>query len=143
MTKDVPTRWEHFAHDADVGVRGFGLTMAEAFEQAALGLTAIVTDAPVASVQEVPVSCRRGDPALLFVDWLDAVIFEMATRRMLFGSFAVDIDGDRLTGRMSGEPVDVPRHVPACEPKGATLTALSVVRDPATGLWSAGCIIDV
>ena len=28
-------RWEHFPHDADVGVRGWGTTAAEAFEQAA------------------------------------------------------------------------------------------------------------
>src|SRR5262252_8706485 len=32
-----------FAHDADVGVRGWGATPAEAFEQAALALTAVVT----------------------------------------------------------------------------------------------------
>ena len=38
-------RWEHFPHDADVGVRGFGVTAAEAFEQAALALTAVVTHA--------------------------------------------------------------------------------------------------
>jgi SHS2 domain-containing protein len=42
-------RWEHFPHDADVGVRGFGATAAEAFEQAALALTAIVTTAEVSA----------------------------------------------------------------------------------------------
>jgi len=36
-------RWEHFPHEADIGVRGFGATPAEAFEQAALALTAAVT----------------------------------------------------------------------------------------------------
>src|SRR5690606_28024908 len=40
---DVP-RWEHFAHDADMGVRGVGSTLAEAFEQGALALTALITD---------------------------------------------------------------------------------------------------
>ena len=35
--------WQHFDHDADIGVRGSGATQAEAFEQAALALTAIVT----------------------------------------------------------------------------------------------------
>jgi len=41
----VTTRagWEHFSHDADVGVRGFGATPAQAFEQAALAMSAIVT----------------------------------------------------------------------------------------------------
>ena len=31
--------WEHFPHDADIGIRGFGATPAEAFEQAAVALT--------------------------------------------------------------------------------------------------------
>ena len=38
------TRWEHYEHGADIGVRGFGGTKAEAFEQAGLALTAVVCD---------------------------------------------------------------------------------------------------
>ena len=33
--------WEHFAHGADIGVRGYGLSLEEAFEQAALALAAV------------------------------------------------------------------------------------------------------
>lgn len=134
--------WEHFPHDADVGVRGYGPSIEQAFEQAATALTHIVTDEEVAPDIRVDVACRQADLELLLVDWLDAVIFEMAVRRMLFGRFAVTIDGSRLDGVLWGEPVDVARHAPACEPKGATLTALSVSRG-ADGLWSAGCVIDV
>jgi SHS2 domain-containing protein len=32
------TEWELFAHDADVGVRGFGPTREAAFEQGAIAL---------------------------------------------------------------------------------------------------------
>jgi len=134
--------WTHFQHDADIGVWGRGRTAAEAFEQAALALTAIVTDAPVAAATPVDVACRRDDLGLLFVDWLDAVIYEMSVRKMLFGRFSVTIDGLALTGRMWGEPVDVARHAPACEPKGATLTELEVGERPGSG-WSARCVIDV
>lgn len=134
--------WELFPHDADVGVRGRGKTPAEAFEQAALALTAIVTDEPVAAETEVEVQCEASDIELLFVDWLNAIIFEMATRQMLFGRFAVRIDGTRLSGSLWGEPVDVARHTPACEPKGATYTALRVAQD-AGGMWSAACVVDV
>lgn len=134
--------WEHFHHDADIGVRGRGRSLAEAFEQAALAVTGIVTDRPVAPDIRLEVECRQGDLELLFVDWLDAVIYEMATRKMVFGRFAVRIDGLVLKGTIWGEPVDIIRHAPACEPKGATLTALKVLRDEG-GLWSAGCVIDV
>jgi SHS2 domain-containing protein len=135
-------RWEHFPHDADVGVRGFGATAAEAFEQAALALTAVVTHAGVASRIPVAVTCEAPDIELLFVEWLNAVIYEMAVRRMLFGRFAVTLEDGRLSGTLWGEPVDVARHAPACEPKGATYTALRVARD-VSQVWSAACVVDV
>jgi tRNA nucleotidyltransferase (CCA-adding enzyme) len=36
-------RWEHFHHGADIGIRGVGRTKQQAFEQAALALSAVVT----------------------------------------------------------------------------------------------------
>lgn len=134
--------WEHFPHEADVGVRGFGATPAEAFEQAALVLTAVVTDAKIAPQQDVAVRCEAPDLELLFVEWLNAIIYEMAVRNMLFSRFAVRIDGACLEGTLWGEPVDVARHQPACEPKGATYTALKVA-EGVDGIWSAQCIVDV
>lgn len=135
-------RWEFFPHDADVGVRGFGATAAEAFEQAANALTAVVTQAEVAPKIQVQVNCEAPDLELLFVEWLNAIIYEMAIRNMLFSRFIVRIEGSRLAGTLWGEPVDVERHAPACEPKGATYTALKVAADN-NGIWSAACIVDV
>ena len=134
--------WELFPHDADVGLRGWGPSLPEAFEQAALALTAVVTDSEVAAEIAVAVECEAPDIELLFVEWLNAIIYEMAVRVMVFGRFDVRIDGLRLTGTLWGEPVDVARHAPACEPKGATLTALRVARDNG-GTWSAACVVDV
>src|SRR5213595_2963431 len=84
--------WELFSHDADVGVRGFGATVAEAFEGAALALIAAITDAPIAPNGRVEVTCEASDIELLLVDWLNAIIYEMAVRRMIFGRFAVEIE---------------------------------------------------
>lgn len=135
-------KWEHFPHAADVGLRGFGATAAEAFEQAALALTAVVTHAAIEPAVKVEVACEAPDIELLFVEWLNAVIYEMAVRKMLFSRFAVTIEGTRLHGTLWGEPVDVARHAPACEPKGATYTALKVAADQ-DGVWLAACIVDV
>ena len=135
-------RWEHFAHDADIGIRGWGSTPAEAFEQAAHALTAVVTQANVVPRTEVGVSCSAPDLELLFVEWLNAIIYEMAVRRMLFGQFVVQIEKGQLKGTLRGEPVDIARHAPAAEPKGATYTALKVAQG-ADGLWSAACVVDV
>lgn len=142
MAPAAGARWENFPHVADVGVRGYGTTATEAFEQAALALTAVVTTAEIAPKIKVTVQCEAPDLELLFVEWLNAIIYEMAVRNMLFSRYAVRIDGRRLHGTLWGEPVDVARHQPACEPKGATYTALKVAADK-NGIWSAACIVDV
>lgn len=135
--------WEHFAHGADIGVRGIGATQAEAFEQAALALTAVVADpAGIAAQVGVDLRCEAPDIELLFADWLNAVIYAMATRDMLFSRFELRIDGNALTAKAWGERVDRERHQPVVEIKGATYTALSVAQD-AGGAWVAQCIVDV
>jgi SHS2 domain-containing protein len=134
--------WKHFPHDADVGIRGLGATVAEAFEQAACALTSVVTHAPVEPRIPVEVRCEAPDLELLFVEWLNAIIYEMAVRNMLFARFQVTIADGGLYGTLWGEPVDVARHAPACEPKGATYTALKVGRG-VDGMWSAACVVDV
>ena len=135
--------WEHFSHGADVGVRGFGLTKAAAFEQAALALTAAITDpARVAAQETVEIACQAADDELLLAAWLNAIVSEMAVRRMLFGRFHVDLQGDRLQATASGEPTSVERHEPAVEVKGATYTALRVARTDDGG-WLSQTVVDV
>lgn len=134
--------WRLFPHSADIGVEGWGPTLQEAFEQAALALTAAVTSAPIESQLVVDVSCKVPDRETLFVEWLNTIIYEMAVRRMLFGRFRVALSGNELRARLWGETVDSVRHEPACEPKGATYTELSVRVDD-QGIWSARCIVDV
>jgi tRNA nucleotidyltransferase (CCA-adding enzyme) len=134
--------WRHFPHAADIGVEGWGPTLEAAFEEAALALTAAVTSATIEAETTVDVSCEAPDRELLFVEWLNAIIYEMAVRRMLFGAFRVHVAGNRLQGTLSGEIVDPARHEPACEPKGATYTALGVSQGN-QGTWSARCVVDV
>jgi SHS2 domain-containing protein len=135
--------WQHFPHDADIGVRGVGASRERAFEQAALALTAAITDpATVNPRTEVSVQCAAPDDETLLVDWLNALVFEMARRSMLFGRFAVRLEGTSLSASAWGEPIDPARHSPAVEVKGATMTALAVRQGP-DGRWLAQCVIDV
>lgn len=135
--------WHHFPHQADVGLSGFGPTMEDAFEQTALAMTAVMTEPDsVRPVTEVTVQCTAPDPELLLIEWLNALIYEMATRHMLFGRFDVHIDGERLGATAWGEQISRERHEPAVEIKGATYTALSV-RHGDDGLWTTTCVVDV
>ncbi|HUJ83172.1 MAG TPA: archease [Candidatus Acidoferrales bacterium] len=136
-------RWEHFSHGSDIGVRGFGKSIEEAFEQAAVALTAVVADVScVENTESLEVRCDAPDAELLLVSWLNAVIYEMAVRAMLFSRFRVVTSGCSLTGTLSGEKVDPGRHPLGVEAKGATVTGLKVAREE-SGEWLAQCVIDV
>jgi len=143
VTSMTENYWEHFSHEADIGVRGVGATKEEAFKQAAVAMTAVIADPrDIAPLIEVDVDCEAPDDELLLAEWLNALIYQMSTRRMLFARFEVRIDGPRLSGKAWGEPVDIGRHSPAVEVKGATYTQLKVARDE-TGAWLAQLVVDV
>jgi tRNA nucleotidyltransferase (CCA-adding enzyme) len=123
--------WEHFPHEADVGIRGLGPSRETAFEQAAT----------VRPDRTIMVDCHAPDDELLLLEWLNALIYQMATRRMLFSEFHVQARAGGLHAIARGEPVVVSRHEPAVEVKGATLAELRVRCDE--GRWLAQCVVDV
>jgi tRNA nucleotidyltransferase (CCA-adding enzyme) len=105
-------------------------------------MTAVVTDpSHVRAITPVDLVCRAPGDELLLVEFLNAVIYEMAVRSMLFGDFTVEIQDGELRATAWGEPVDAERHEPAVEIKGATMTALQVA--PLPGGWRAQCVVDV
>lgn len=135
--------WRLFPHGADVGVCGFGPSLDAAFEAAGCALTAAITDPDRVDPRDrVDLCCQARDDEVLFVEWLNALVYEMATRGMLFGRFAVHIEGHRLHATAWGEPVNAIRHEPAAEVKGATFTELKVAQQD-DGSWLAQCVVDV
>ena len=135
--------WEHFPHEADMGIRGIAPSLEEAFAQAAVALTAVVTDPATVNPRDtVTITAADPDRELLFVDFLNAVILEMAKRHMLFNRFQITLGDGSLTATAQGETVDIVRHQPAVEIKGATYTGL-VVKRLDDGAWLAQCVVDV
>ncbi|MDQ2089897.1 archease [Marimonas arenosa] len=135
--------WALYPHDADIGVRGCGDDPAEAFANAARALTSAITPlSNVAAREAVQLACSAPDLDVLFVDWLNAVIYEMSIRKMLFAGFEISIEDTALRATLRGETVDIDRHAPNVEPKGATFTGLRVAKGP-DGRWVAECIVDV
>jgi len=135
--------WELYSHPADIGVRGFGPTREAAFAQAAMALTAVITDLQKVQPREaVDIVCEEQDDELLFINWLSALLYEMDTRGMLFSRFEIEPVEGGIRARAWGEPVDVARHEPAVEVKAATYADLKVARR-SDGVWVAQCIVDV
>ncbi len=85
--------FEQFEHGADVGVRGFGATPAEAFEAAAQALFALLTEDPgrVRAEVEERLEVEAADLEGLLVAFLDELISLSDARRLVFGRFDVAI----------------------------------------------------
>ncbi|MCW8444479.1 archease [Fluoribacter gormanii] len=136
------SKWEHFSHESDIGVRGVGFTLSEAFSMGALALTNVITNSQSVQPSKIlHVRCEAPSQEILFVDWLNAIIYNMAVHNMLFSQFDVSIKDLRLTAIIAGEPVNIKRHQPAVEVKGATFTELKVYH--CNNLWVAQCVVDV
>ena len=136
-------RWEHFPHGSDVGLRGIGPTPKDALEMIATALTAVVTDPQsVRPVEQLAIECSAIDREFLTFEWLNALIFEMDHRKMVFSSFEIhELDDSHLAARISGEQLDRERHRPAVDVKGATMTELAFLQRGDE--WVAQCVVDV
>ena len=73
MDKNSESHWELYPHEADMGVRGIGHSLEEAFAQAGLALTAVITDpATVVARERVRIELDEADIELMLVDYLNA-----------------------------------------------------------------------
>jgi SHS2 domain-containing protein len=139
--------WQHSEHGADVGVVGLGATPAEAFAQAGHALFALVAEEreSVEERVEEAIACEAPSLEDLLVAWLDELIYRLDARHLVFARFDLEIEPPgaawRLRARAWGETYDPSRHESTVEPKGATYTNLSVVRE--NGQWRAECVVDV
>jgi SHS2 domain-containing protein len=134
--------WEHFRHEADIGVRGIGPTIEIAFTMGALALTSIVAELDtIKPSHDIFIQCAAPDLEMLFADWLNAIIYEMETRRMLFSQFDVKIHNLKLEAIIKGEEINRSQHLPVVDVKGATYTELKVYKNK--NAWIAQCVVDV
>ena len=142
-SKLITPHWEHFEHEADIGIRGIAPTLEQAFEQTAVAMTAVVTDpALVSDATTVTITCTAPDIELLLVSWLNELIYEMAVHGLLFKRYQVVIANGQLSATAFGAAVDRQKHQPAVEIKGATFTELRVYQQ-ADSAWVAQCVVDV
>lgn len=134
--------YETFDHRADIGVRGYGKSMEEAFENGAKALFSVMVDLKDVEPQErEDVRCEASDPEMLFVEWLNSLLSLSRLSDKLFCNFKVETEGNRLSGSAWGERFDKKKHHMMTEVKGATYSMLKVGREG--DLYIAQCIVDV
>jgi protein archease len=135
-------QFETFEHEADIGIRGFGGSMQEAFENAAVALYSVMVNIDAVNpLEERTVTVSAQDRELLLVEWLNALLAISDIERMVFSKFEVEMEGTTLAGVAWGETLDWDRHEPRVEVKGATYHMLSVKEQD--GKYTAQCVVDV
>lgn len=134
--------FELLEHTADVGVRAQGSTLAEAFEQATLGLLDILGIwRPGAGNVATEIRLDAGDAGGLLVNWLSEVLYLHDTRDALVSGVSIDEISDTA---VSGSVRLAPRRdevVEGTQVKAITYHRLRV--EPAGGGWIAEVYVDV
>lgn len=134
--------YETFEHEADIGIRGFGTTIEEAFENAAVALYSVMVNIDTIEPKEKKaIAASAPDRELLLVEWLNALLAVSDIERMVFSKFKVTIEGQSLSGIAWGELLDRDRHETRVEVKGATYHMLKVSEQD--GKFTAQCVVDV
>ena len=134
--------YETFEHRADIGVRGYGKSLEEAFENGAKAMFSVVVDIEgVRPVETEEISCEAPDTETLFVEWLNNLLSAAHLSGKLFSGFKVEITDNSLKGLAFGERLDKNRHHIMTEVKGATYSNLKV--DKEDDMFVAQCIVDV
>jgi len=134
--------YETFEHEADIGIKGFGRTIEEAFENGAMAMFSIMMElARVEAKDEVKIHCSAPDEETLFVEWLNELLAQSSLKEMAFSDFKVEtLDEGELHGYALGEKLDQEKHRVKVEVKAATYSMLKVYKNK---IYTAQCIVDV
>ncbi len=141
--------FETFEHGADVGIKGYGKTLEEAFSNALKALaTLLVEELPEEGIKKekgFEIVFEAGELVELFVGFVNKALTLFYLEEVLFWEFEGAIEnlaeGLILRGRLWGEPFSVERFGYGVEVKGATFT-LAEVKKTEEG-WIAQCVVDV
>ena len=134
--------FEYLEHTADIGVRAYGRTAKEAFENAAQGMFSLITDLErVKPEREETVEVEAADIEALLVEWLGELLFRLELEDLLFKEFQVkELSDTRLVARAKGEKIDPQRHPLLLQIKAVTYHMIEVRKND---LWHAQVVFDI
>ncbi len=144
--------FEHFEHRADIGVRGIGKTIEEAFGECAKGMYEIMADVNSIEPKKAHVfTVTASDKQALLVAFLNELLFIKDKKKMIYSKIRVNIytilDDSKtsetweLKATVFGEKIDQKKHKIKVDAKAATYSELKV--ETQGDNWIAQCIIDV
>ena len=136
--------FEYIEHTADAGMRVRGKTLQSLFNHAAQGLFEMI--AVVDTIDEtlsIDVDIVAESVEMLFVKWLDELIFRHETDEIFFKRSNIrSISPTRLSAQVFGERTNFNKHIVYTEIKAVTYHQLSVIQNT-NGIWEAQVIFDL
>ena len=121
--------YELVDHTADVGIKAYGKTLSEAFENAAKGMFDIITDnSEIENIGQYNIELEAPDLEQLLVDWLSELLFLNSAKNIVFGFFKVELDDkkNKLSAKVFGEKFNISKHKAGAEIKAVTYHMLNV-----------------
>jgi SHS2 domain-containing protein len=123
-------RYEQFSHTADIGVRVFGRTLKELFENAAFAMFDITADLDGLKgdiVQEIELTAPNNEE--LLISWLDELLYNFYTKGIIFYQFNVEkLSEDFIKARAFGRAISDNRNRLKTEIKAATYYNLKIIK---------------
>ena len=137
------TRFEPLEHTADKGIKAYGCSLDELFENAAFGMFSLMADldkyTPVVSRE---ISVESTDTEELLRTWLAELLYQFEVDRILFTEFEIKkIKNNRAEGIAKGLPFNPDIEWLGSGIKAVTHHDLSVRRTD--DRWEAAVIFDV
>ncbi len=142
-------KFETFEHGADVGIRGYGDTLEEAFSNALKALAMLlVEELPEEGIKKekaFEIELEAEEPLELFIAFINKTLTLFYLEEVLFWEFEGAIENSAegliLRGKLWGEPFSVEKFGYGVEVKGATFTLAEVKRTEKG--WIVQCVVDV
>jgi SHS2 domain-containing protein len=136
-------RFELVDHTGDLGVRVFGESLSQLFEQAAHALTFILTEPETIRLKETrKIRLEAETDEELLITWLNELVYLFETKGLLFKTYNVlSVHDHRLEALAQGESYVEGLHPIKTTVKAATYHQLKIENHQ--GVWTAQVIFDL
>ncbi|UCF04866.1 MAG: archease [bacterium] len=139
---------ETLDHTADMGLRGWGPGIPEAFEEIALAMFELIAEPGYeAGTYETSIRCQGRDLDELLVEFLNTLLAQADIDDVVYRS--VNISGVKHGGETwemdavaFGTPRELAKEYLRAEVKAATYCGV-LVEETDTGMWETRCVVDL
>jgi len=127
----VMKNYEFIEHTSDIGLKACGVTLAEAFANAALGMFSLIAELEnVGETESRRIEVKADDIDGLLFEWLNTLLYYFDVDMLLFKRFdIIEFEDTHLSAICYGEKYDSSRHSLKMGVKSATYHQLEVDRE--------------